>query len=87
MPLSSPNLIANWRSPSLGAVLVAPSDLQDQARLLRAVTLPLGGRLRYRSSFGETIHQTQELPPGTYAIRTRRIYAQGTTALAITGWF
>ncbi len=72
-------------APAVGALAVTPSDSQDLSEEIRAVTLGVGGTLRYFGGDGQT-YVTGDLPAGTYPLFAMRICATGTTAQKITGW-
>ena len=72
-------------APSIGAIVVTPSDTQDLPHAIRAVTIGVtAGSIRYEFD-GET-WTTGTLPIGTYSLRATRILATGTTAAGMTGW-
>ncbi|PTV94934.1 hypothetical protein C8J27_106203 [Rhodobacter aestuarii] len=73
--------------PSLGAAPIVPSDTEDLAVPVRAVTIGVnGGTVRYTHARTGAICTTGELPIGQHSIWARRIWDTGTTAEGLTGW-
>jgi len=72
-------------APALGALAIVPADDADLSAEIRAVTIGVGGVLRFVGRDGE-IHTTGILPPGSYPLFAHRILATGTTAADLTGW-
>ncbi|MCE6950247.1 hypothetical protein LAZ40_06365 [Cereibacter sphaeroides] len=76
---------AGLTAPASGAMAITPSDANDLASAIRAVTLGGEGTLSFMGWDGQ-VHTTGPLPVGTYALLACRIRATGTTATNITGW-
>lgn len=85
MPDRFSNYYRGITSGAVGAFPVTPSDSNDLAESIRAITIATGGTVSFVASDGIT-YSTDELPAGTYPLFARRIRATGTTASKITGW-
>jgi ethanolamine utilization microcompartment shell protein EutS len=72
--------------PAIGALAVTPSNDNDLAQTIRAVTIGGAGTISFISSVDGATYTTGTLPVGTYALSASRIRATGTTATDITGW-
>ena len=71
--------------PAVGCIAITPSDSTDLTSDVRALTLNVGGTVRFDGWDGVT-YDTAALPAGTYPLLARRVRATGTTATGITGW-
>ena len=70
-----------------GSFVVTPADSAFAAgAIIRAVTINVSGTIRWLDAAGVT-QDTSTLPAGTYSILAYGIYAAGTTATGITGWY
>ncbi|RRH71273.1 spike base protein, RCAP_Rcc01079 family [Falsigemmobacter faecalis] len=73
--------------PAVGALAVVPSNTDDLAQAIRAITIGgEGGAVSFISSRDGQTYTTGFLPVGTYPLCARRIRLTGTTATLITGW-
>lgn len=77
-------------TPAMGATgsfVVTPADSAfANGDIIRAVTLNLGGTIRWLDAAG-VVQDTAALPAGTHPMNATGIYATGTTATGITGWY
>lgn len=72
--------------PALGASVVVPSDDQDLAKPIRALTIgSVAGTVRFIGR-DRQIYTTGVLPLGTYPLFAQRILQTGTSAAGMTGW-
>ncbi|SOC21876.1 hypothetical protein SAMN05877809_1194 [Rhodobacter sp. JA431] len=73
--------------PAMGAVVITPSDTEDLAAPIRALTIGGSpGAVRYTHSRTGAICTTAILPMGVHSIWARRIWFTGTSATELTGW-
>lgn len=75
------------QSSAIGALAISPSDTDDLAAEIRAVTIgTAAGTIAFISSRDGLSYKTGPLPVGTYALFASRILTTGTSATGLTGW-
>ena len=68
-----------------GSFPIAPHASDNLPKLIRAITVDVAGTIAWINWHGEA-QTTNNLQPGTYAMRAKAIRVSGTTASGLTGW-
>ncbi|WP_105428729.1 hypothetical protein [Neorhizobium sp. T6_25] len=85
MPDRFANTQASLSGPAASGFAITPSDSTDLPETTRALYVGTGGHLSVRMLSGETLTLSNVPAGGLLPLRVIRVFATGTTAVAIAG--
>ncbi|WP_037079644.1 spike base protein, RCAP_Rcc01079 family [Neorhizobium vignae] len=85
MPDRFANTQASLSGPAASGFAITPGDSADLPETTRALYVGTGGHLSVRMLSGETLTLSNVPAGGVLPLRVTRVFATGTTAVAITG--
>ncbi|WP_105424628.1 spike base protein, RCAP_Rcc01079 family [Neorhizobium tomejilense] len=85
MPDRFANTQASLSGPAASGFAITPSDSADLPETTRALYVGTGGHLSVRMLSGETLTLSNIPGGGLLPLRVTRVFATGTTAVAIAG--